>query len=104
MSLPSLLVALRSPTGTFDPGDIRLATCPNRNEKFFAHWTKSTHCRGLPTGVFLNQTAIARIVRRPRERLPVWGLSFAMEEPRSELRTAQLLAGSESRRLTWMIE
>src|ERR1700745_662058 len=42
--------------------------------------TKSAHCRGLPTGVSLSQTAIARIVRRG-ELLPVWGLPIAMEEP-----------------------
>ena len=43
--------------------------------------TKSAHCRGLPTGVSLSQTAIARIVRRRREFLPVCGLPIAMEEP-----------------------
>jgi hypothetical protein len=43
--------------------------------------TKYAHCRGLPTGVFLSQTAIARIVRRRRELLPVRGLPIAMEEP-----------------------
>src|SRR5207248_5204398 len=33
--------------------------------RFHRYWaTKSAHCRGLPTGVSLNQTAIARIVRR----------------------------------------
>src|SRR4029077_10263868 len=42
--------------------------------------TKSAHCRGLPTGVSLSQTAIARIVRRG-ELLPVCGLPIAMEEP-----------------------
>ena len=43
--------------------------------------TKSAHCRGLPTGVSLSQTAIALIVRRRRELLPVCGLPIAMEEP-----------------------
>jgi hypothetical protein len=65
----------------FDPSDIRSATCPNRGEKFFAHLDEIHTLPWAPNRRILNQTAIGRIVRRPRGLLPMCGLPIAIEDP-----------------------